>query len=113
MRELHENYSIQKTFNPNDNGINECFVLSNYHSSDSKAKIYKIEKNRYLTLDIGIDNEYYKICDICDLKELITTRLHLYISSDSWRDKINGDSISKKLSWEAYSEKIIEESKTL
>jgi hypothetical protein len=64
-------------------------------------------------IDITIDNEYYKKCDICDLTELITTRLHLYISSDSWRDKINGDSIAGKLSWESYAEKIIEESNKL
>lgn len=93
-----------------DEKNNEYFLISNINDVD--AKIYKTKNNEYIiidTTDINSYNaEYYTICEKCNLKELITTRLHLYISygygSNNSVDSIIGDS---KMSWEQYADYLI------
>lgn len=83
---------------------NECFLLL---IEDKYAKIYKTNENEFVLIDITIDGEYYNTYHICNLKELITTRLHLYVSFGY--DTLDGkDSIvGEDISWEEYAEKLI------
>jgi hypothetical protein len=87
-----------------DEKKNECFYLN---INNEYSKIYKTNENEYTIIDT---EDKYSNISICNLKELITTRLHLYISfgygshDSEYKDNI----VCEDISWEQYAEKLIE-----